>query len=244
MRLRPSYGVPIVALVLISGALASHASADELPSPGRPAAAPNPPAITLEQLAAATEASAEVASTADIGSPVPAEVQTVETAPVALPVPAPPPQKPAVPQPAVRPAAKDKVASVAAGAPRAAGRSLPDNGDSDRKFVQVRAVGPCQYGNAAWYGGRYVGRRTSSGERLDLVHATAAHRDLPLNTLVRVTNLANGRSVIVRITDRGPVSEALLIDMSPKAADQLAMKAAGIVPVSIEQVAEVATTSK
>ena len=244
MRLRPGYGVPVAALILFSGALASRAPAEELPLP--PAAAPRPPAVTLEQLAALTEASAEIASTADIGSPVPPEVVMAPVAPAVtpgLPQPAPSPA-PQVPQSALRHSATNKVAGAAVDAPRTGPRSLPDTGDGDRKFVQVRAVGPCQYGNAAWYGGRYVGRRTSSGERLDLVHATAAHRNLPLNTLVRVTNLKNGRSVIVRITDRGPVSEALLIDMSPKAADELAMKAAGIVPVSIEQVAEIATTSK
>jgi rare lipoprotein A (peptidoglycan hydrolase) len=242
MRLRPGYGVPILALVLFGGAIGGRATADELPLPSRPALSPSPAAVTLEQLAAATEASAEVASTADIGSPPPAQVVPVETAPVAAPAPS--PRAPQVPESALRHAVKVNVASAAVDGPRAGPLSVPDTGDGGRKVVQLRTVGPRQFGNAAWYGGRYVGRRTSSGERLDLVHATAAHRDLPLNTLVRVTNLANGRSVIVRITDRGPVSEALLIDMSPKAADQLAMKAAGIVPVAIEQVAEVATTSK
>ena len=119
-----------------------------------------------------------------------------------------------------------------------------DTNDGDWKITQVKAIGPCQLGTAAWYGGRYIGRQTSSGARLDQIHATAAHRTLPLNSLVRVTNLSNGRSVVVRITDRGPVSKSLLIDMSPKAADELAMKTAGIVPVSIEQVVEVSDASK
>jgi rare lipoprotein A len=95
-------------------------------------------------------------------------------------------------------------------------------------------------GNAAWYGGPYLGRHTTNGERLDSIHPTAAHRTLPLNSLVRVTNLKNGRSVIVRVTDRGPVSESLIIDMSPKAAEQLDMKAAGIARVTVEQVAVIA----
>jgi rare lipoprotein A len=101
----------------------------------------------------------------------------------------------------------------------------------------VRVVGQCETGNAAWYGGYYVGRRTTNGERLDIIHPTAAHRTLPLNSLARVTNLKNGRSVIVRVTDRGPVSESLVIDVSPKAAEQLDMKAAGIAHVMVEQVA-------
>jgi hypothetical protein len=102
-----------------------------------------------------------------------------------------------------------------------------------------RRVGVCQYGAAAWYGGRYIGRQTTSGSRLDVEHATAAHRSLPLNSLARVTRLDNGRSVVVRITDRGPVSHQLLIDMSPKAADELDMKQAGVVRVAVEQLVEV-----
>ena len=105
--------------------------------------------------------------------------------------------------------------------------------------VALRRVGPCQFGAAAWYGGRYIGRHTTSGSRLDVQHATAAHRTLPLNSLARVTRLDNGRSVVVRITDRGPVSHELLIDMSPKAADELDMKQAGVVRVAVEQVVEV-----
>ena len=108
----------------------------------------------------------------------------------------------------------------------------------------VRPIGEAESGTAAWYGGRYLGRRTSSGSRLDTIHPTAAHRTLPLNSLARVTNLDNGRSVVVRVTDRGPVSKSLLIDMSPKAADELHMRHAGLVPVTVEQVVEVPTDSK
>jgi rare lipoprotein A (peptidoglycan hydrolase) len=108
----------------------------------------------------------------------------------------------------------------------------------------VRPVGPGQVGTAAWYGGSYLGRRTTSGEPLDTIHSTAAHRSLPLNSLVRVTNLRNGRSVIVRVTDRGPVSETLLIDVSPSAAEVLDMKVAGVVPVTVEQVVEVPPDAK
>jgi rare lipoprotein A len=109
---------------------------------------------------------------------------------------------------------------------------------------RVRPVGPGQVGTAAWYGGSYLGRRTTSGEPLDTIHSTAAHRSLPLNSLARVTNLRNGRSVIVRVTDRGPVSETLLIDVSPSAAEQLDMKLAGVVPVTVEQVVEVPPDAK
>jgi rare lipoprotein A len=104
--------------------------------------------------------------------------------------------------------------------------------------------GYIEEGNASWYGVPFNGRRASNGEIYDMNKLTAAHRTLPFDTMVRVTNLNNGRSVVVRITDRGPVSERLLIDMSPRAADELAMKTAGIVPVSVEQVVEVADASK
>ncbi len=115
---------------------------------------------------------------------------------------------------------------------------------AERRYAgPVRAIGAREVGTAAWYGGRHLGRRTASGDRLDAIRATAAHRSLPLNSLARVTNLDNGRSVIVIVTDRGPASHSLLIDLSPSAADKLDMKRAGIVPVSVEPVAMVATAA-
>jgi rare lipoprotein A (peptidoglycan hydrolase) len=115
---------------------------------------------------------------------------------------------------------------------------------ADLSKLCLRVVGRVETGTAAWYGERYVGRRTSSGERLDAIHATAAHRTLPLNSLARVTNLRNGRSVVVRVTDRGPLSDELLIDMSPRAAEDLNMRQAGLVPVRVEQVVEVPSDTK
>ena len=100
----------------------------------------------------------------------------------------------------------------------------------------MRSTGQRQVGRAAWYGNQHVGRLTSSGEPLDTVHPTAAHRSLPLHSLARVTNLQNGRSVVVRINDRGPVSRSLLIDMSPRAAAAIDMINAGIAEVSVEPV--------
>lgn len=109
-------------------------------------------------------------------------------------------------------------------------------GDETYAEAQTRPAGEREVGTASWYGGRHLGRRTASGERLDSIHNTAAHRSLPLQSLARVTNLDNGHSVIVRVTDRGPVSRDLVIDLSPSAADALDMKQAGIVPVSVEPV--------
>jgi peptidoglycan lytic transglycosylase len=108
---------------------------------------------------------------------------------------------------------------------------------ADEYIGPVRINGQRQVGRAAWYGNQHVGRRTSSGEPLDTVRATAAHRSLPLHSLARVTNLKNGRSVVVRINDRGPVSRSLLIDMSPRAAAAIDMINAGIAEVMVEPVA-------
>jgi peptidoglycan lytic transglycosylase len=114
-------------------------------------------------------------------------------------------------------------------------------GGEDHIIGRVHQIGATEIGEASWYGGRHVGRRTASGVRLDTIHDTAAHRSLPLDSLARVTNLDNGRSVIVRVTDRGPSSHRLVIDLSPSAAAELRMVRAGIVPVEVEPVALVAS---
>jgi rare lipoprotein A len=92
-------------------------------------------------------------------------------------------------------------------------------------------------GIASWYGGKFHGRLTSSGEVFDTNEMTAAHRDLPFGTLVRVTNLDNGRSTIVKINDRGPFVEGRIIDLSRAAAEALDMLATGVARVSLEIVA-------
>lgn len=193
---------------------------------------------TIVRTAAVTGEIAQLASNAIV---VPAIAETAVPAEVAMPLPAPEER------------AAGSVAAAAAAATRQrhgkgrlaekSGKRRHDNG-SEAEAICVRAIGKAETGTAAWYGGRYVGRRTSSGSRLDAVHPTAAHRTLPLNSLARVTNLDNGRSVVVRVTDRGPVSASLLIDMSPRAAEELRMKHAGLIPVSVEQVVEVPPDSK
>ena len=99
----------------------------------------------------------------------------------------------------------------------------------------MHATGAPQIGQAAWYD--LVGYRTSNGERLDRVTATAAHRSLPLGSCARVTSLDNGRSVIVRINDRGPYRHRFIIDLSPRAAEALGMLHAGVAAVAVEPVA-------
>jgi rare lipoprotein A len=94
--------------------------------------------------------------------------------------------------------------------------------------------GNVQRGLASWYGGKHHGGPTASGERFDKNAMTAAHRSLRMNTRVRVTNRRNGRSVVVRINDRGPYGRAI-IDLSEAAARQLDMIEAGVVPVTVER---------
>jgi len=90
-----------------------------------------------------------------------------------------------------------------------------------------------QTGEASWYGERHQGRRTASGEVYDMHRLTAAHPALPFGTLVLVTNLQNGRSVQVRVNDRGPTVAGRIIDLSYAAARALGAVAAGTIPVSV-----------
>jgi rare lipoprotein A len=91
-------------------------------------------------------------------------------------------------------------------------------------------------GVASWYGKPYHGRKTASGERYDMTELTAAHRTLPFGVVVKVTHLGNGRTVKVRITDRGPFVDGRIIDLSRKAAKRLDMVDEGVARVRIEVV--------
>ncbi|WP_251834828.1 septal ring lytic transglycosylase RlpA family protein [Serpens gallinarum] len=90
-------------------------------------------------------------------------------------------------------------------------------------------------GKASWYGKRFHGKKTASGEPFNQHALTAAHRSLPFGTLVRVTNLANKRSVVVRINDRGPYVGSRVIDVSRKAAEKLGMLDRGVAPVRLQR---------
>jgi peptidoglycan lytic transglycosylase len=89
-------------------------------------------------------------------------------------------------------------------------------------------------GLASWYGARHHGQPTASGEPFDMRHLTAAHRTLPFGTRVRVTNIQNNRSVVVRVTDRGPYWPNRIIDLSHEAARALGMTKGGVVPVRLD----------
>ena len=91
-------------------------------------------------------------------------------------------------------------------------------------------------GIASWYGTQFHGRKTSNGERYDMFAMTAAHRSLPLPTYVRVTNLENGKSVVVRVTDRGPFHKDRIIDLSYVAAARLGILGRGTGHVEVESI--------
>ena len=95
------------------------------------------------------------------------------------------------------------------------------------------SAGYREEGLASWYGGYFHGRRTSSGDTYDMYRMTAAHKSLPLPTYVRVTHLANGRSVVVRVNDRGPFVQDRIIDLSFAAASKLGMAAIGTARVEV-----------
>jgi rare lipoprotein A len=101
-------------------------------------------------------------------------------------------------------------------------------------LVLAHAV-PAVSDTASYYGAQHHGRKTASGERFNMRALTAAHRTLPFGTTARVTNLRNGRSVVVRINDRGPAARTRrAIDLSRAAAERIGMTQAGLAPVKIE----------
>lgn len=100
--------------------------------------------------------------------------------------------------------------------------------------VMDSAVGYYATGIASWYGTKFHGRQTSSGEPYDLYQLTAAHRSLPIPTYVRVTNLENGRTTVVRVNDRGPFHSDRIIDLSFAAAVKLGFHNMGTARVRVE----------
>jgi len=103
-----------------------------------------------------------------------------------------------------------------------------------RYHPTVVSVGDRFKGNASWYGPDFHGKLTSNGETYNMWEMTAAHKTLPMNTIVKVTNKRNGLSTVVRINDRGPFIATRIIDLSKQAAAKIDMIAYGTAPVSIE----------
>jgi rare lipoprotein A len=232
MKLRLAIGSSVVTLALLGAARADQlpirltADADDTIIPLSQLIPNTPTAGTVVQIARVTQQVAQIASVATVAADPQSGGSGTSTNPASGNAGAKGNLSGNTAKPAANTTPRDQLA------------------DAGSTPTLVRPTGKSETGTAAWYGGRYIGRQTSSGVRLDTTHATCAHRTLPLNSLVRVTNLKNGRSVVVRVTDRGPVSPTFLIDMSPRAADELRMKQAGIVPVKVEQVVEASLPPK
>jgi rare lipoprotein A len=141
-------------------------------------------------------------------------------------VPAPPVDLASLPEPDVRPEPRSRY-----GNPR-------DYEVFGRRYaVLPSSPGARERGTASWYGPGFHGERTSSGETFDMFGLTAAHRSLPIPAIARVTNLRNGRSIRVRVNDRGPFVGERVIDLSYAAAWRLDMLREGTAPVEIEVLA-------
>jgi len=110
-------------------------------------------------------------------------------------------------------------------------KTRPPRGKSRKRSAKVVSTAT---GKASYYGKGFHGKKTASGERFNKYAMTAAHRTLPFGTRVRVTNLANGAQVIVRINDRGPFKRSRIIDVSEGAAKALGMLSAGLAKVRVE----------
>jgi rare lipoprotein A len=105
-----------------------------------------------------------------------------------------------------------------------------------RQSAKPTKNSPYEVGTASWYGEYFQGKQTASGEPFDMQALTAAHPTLPLGSFVRVTNLRNGRAVVVRINDRGPVVEGRIIDLSYNTARVLGFEERGLQRVRLDLV--------
>ena len=110
-----------------------------------------------------------------------------------------------------------------------------DESDTEENLLP-RIARYLKQGIASWYGPGFHEKKTASGQRFDMNKCTAAHRTLPFNTMVKVTNLDNGLSVVVRINDRGPFNKNYCVDLSLAAARRIGLDKSGTANVRIETV--------
>lgn len=139
------------------------------------------------------------------------------------------------------PASPQDVSHVKDAVPRVEPRSRYGNPDSYEVYGRryrplASSAGYREIGHASWYGTKFHGRRTSSGEPYDMYRMTAAHKTLPLPSYVEVTNLQNGRKVILRVNDRGPFHDGRIIDLSYAAARKLGMLDRGTTRVEVRAI--------
>ena len=138
-------------------------------------------------------------------------------------------------RPTETPQAKEDVAKRSTDVPEIP--APPPTASRSKRNKPAATPAPSGYteeGNASWYGVPFHGRHASNGEIYDMYKLTAAHRTLPFETMVRVTNLNNGKSTVVRITDRGPFVDNRIIDLSFAAAQEVDSVGPGVVPVRVE----------
>lgn len=158
------------------------------------------------------------------------------------PQPIPPPQPFPAPTPNVPlPAPPSDVDAIPDAVPKAEPRSAKGNPPfydvlGKRYFVLPTAAGYVERGVASWYGPGFHAARTSNGEPYDMYAMTAAHKTLPLPSYVRVTNLRNGRSVVLRVNDRGPFKDGRIIDVSHTAATKLGILREGTAFVEVQAI--------
>jgi rare lipoprotein A len=127
------------------------------------------------------------------------------------------------------------IAGVKAALPAEA-QNQPQHADAAKPNPQPKKHHWYQFGRASWYGKAFQGQETASGESYNMYDMTCAHRSLPLGSLVRVTNLRNHKSVLVRVNDRGPMPENRVIDLSYAAANFLGFSGRGTAPVRVDLV--------
>ena len=109
-----------------------------------------------------------------------------------------------------------------------------DHAEADKQLKAPAGIRRwMQVGQASWYGLRFQGRPTATGERFDMHHLTCAHPSLPLGSWIRVTNLRNRKSVFVRVNDRGPVTDGRIVDLSYAAAQAVGISGVGKVGLEI-----------
>src|SRR5436190_1347715 len=152
------------------------------------------------------------------------------------PTPAQPPETPSATEEAAK--RSTNVPETPASQPAAAPASK-----RNKPAPEPAPLGYTEEGNASWYGVPFHGRRASNGEIYDMYKLTAAHRTLPFETMVRVTNLNNGKSTVVRITDRGPFVDNRVIDLSFAAAREIDLVGPGVAPVRVEVLGNVDPTA-
>lgn len=109
-------------------------------------------------------------------------------------------------------------------------KALASPGKATQEVIQWKDY---EKGKASWYGGRWHGRKTANGERYNQNTLTAAHKKLPFGTKVKVTNLRNGKSVVVRINNRGPYTKGRVIDLSVAAAKEIGIHSRGVGAVEL-----------